>query len=159
MITETRPAGADTRLPTALLALGMLLFALAGALAGLIEVTLIPLRYGTALVPLAPALTVLTGVLLPAIGRNLTDSAAGAAPAAFGQLLTIWLLATGRPEGDVLLPAGGIAWVSYAVLILGTVVPLVTLGFASRPGRWRWTGLSRRRARPARHGSGSDGGR
>jgi hypothetical protein len=130
--------GEDERVPVSLLVLGFVLFAVAGMLAGLVEVTLIPLRYGTALVPVAPVLTVLTGVLLPAIGRGLTDSAAAAAPAAIGQLVTIWVLATGRPEGDVLMPAGSTAWVSYAVLILGTLVPLSVLGFASRPGPWRW---------------------
>ncbi|HEU5270017.1 MAG TPA: hypothetical protein VFU36_08840 [Jatrophihabitans sp.] len=178
MSTETGPGvrteiGSDShRLPIGLVVLGMALFAVAGMLAGLIEVTLIPLRYGTALIPLAPVLAVLTGVLLPAIGRGLTDTARAAAPPAFGQLLTIWLLATGRPEGDVLLPAGDIAGVSYAVLILGTLVPLIMLGFASRPGPWRWplggwatmrrSRVTRRRPgrlRQARHGSDSDGAR
>lgn len=178
MSTETGPGvrtgvGSDSRrLPIGLLVLGMALFAVAGILAGLIEVTLIPLRYGTSLIPVAPALAVLTGVLLPAISRGLTDTARAAAPPAVGQLLTIWLLATGRPEGDVLLPAGSIAWVSYSVLILGTLVPLSMLGFASRPGPWRWplggwtaagrsrvTGRRPGRLRQARHGSDSDGAR
>jgi hypothetical protein len=165
---ETGPADREARrLPTALLALGFALWAVAGVLAGLLEVTLIPLRDGTALIPIAPVLTVLTGVLLPAIARSLTDSMAAAAPPAIGQLLTIWFLATGRPEGDVLMPAGGTSWVSYGVLILGTLVPLSMLGFASRHGRWRWPRrrsdpahrpgrLSRPRP-PARHGSGSGG--
>jgi hypothetical protein len=171
----------ERRLPTGLLVLGFVLFAVAGVLAGLLEVTLIPLRYGTALVPVAPVLTVLTGVLLPAIARGLTDSTVAAVPPAVGQLLTVWLLATGRPEGDVLMPAGGTAWVSYSVLILGTLVPLGMLGFASRPGAWHWP-LGRRPAgaaapahsarpgwraaavdrvsrRRARRGSDSDGAR
>ena len=149
------PADQDAgRLPTVLLVLGLLLFAVAGALAGLIEVTLIPLRQGTALIPVAPVLTVVTGVLLPLLGRRLTDSTAGAAPPAFGQLLTIWLLGTGRPEGDVLMPAGSASWVSYAVLVLGTLVPLAVLGLNSR-----LQGLaSFSRRRPARRGSGSGGG-
>lgn len=147
------PSGEDVRrLPTPLVVLGLVLFAVAGALAGLLEVTLIPLRYGTALVPIAPVLTVLTGVLLPLLGRRLTDGTAGAAPPAFGQLLTIWLLGTGRPEGDVLMPAGSTSWVSYGVLVLGTLVPLAVLGLGSRLERFS------RRRRPARHGSGSGGG-
>jgi hypothetical protein len=150
-----QPADQDARrLPIALLALGLLLFAVAGALAGLIEVTLIPLRHGTALIPIAPVLTVVTGVLLPLLGRRLTDSTAGAAPPAFGQLLTIWLLGTGRPEGDVLMPAGSTSWVSYAVLVLGTLVPLAALGLGSRLERL--ARLSRRR--PARPDSDSGGG-
>ena len=168
------PGEGTRRLPIGLLVLGMALFAVAGILAGLIEVTLIPLRYGASLVPVAPVLAVLSGVLLPAISRGLTDTARSAAPPAVGQLLTIWLLATGRPEGDVLLPAGSLAWVSYSVLILGTLVPLSMLGFASRPGPWRWplggwtAGRARvtgrrpgrlRQARQARRGSDSDGAR
>jgi len=168
-MSRVGPGEYPRRLPTGLMVLGVVLFAVAGILAGVVEVTLIPLRYGTALVPLAPVLAVLTGVLLPAISRGLTDRAPSAAPPAFGQLLTIWLLATGRPEGDVLLPAGNTAWVSYSVLILGTLVPLSMLGFASRPGPWRWpldgwtpTGRSRLsagRLRQARRGSDSDGAR
>jgi hypothetical protein len=145
MTKATEPGEDGRRLPAGLLALGFVLFAVAGILAGLLEVTLIPLRYGTTLVPLAPVLTVLTGVLLPAIARGLTDSTVAAVPPAVGQLVTIWLLATGRPEGDVLMPAGGTAWVSYSVLILGTLVPLSMLGFASRPGPWHWP-LGRRPA-------------
>lgn len=182
MSTESGPADREVRrLPRSLLALGFVLFGVAGVLVGLLEVTLIPLRHGTALVPVAPVLTVLTGVLLPAIARSLTDTAVAAAPPAIGQLLTIWILATGRPEGDVLMPAGGTSWVSYAVLVLGTLVPLSMLGFASRPGPWHWPSgpwqrgrrpdrpgrpdrpdrpgrLSRTRP-PARHGSGSGGAR
>jgi hypothetical protein len=165
---ETGPADREgRRLPPVLLALGFALWAVAGVLAGLLEVTLIPLRHGATLIPIAPVLTVLTGVLLPAIARSLTDSMAAAAPPAIGQLLTIWLLATGRPEGDVLMPAGSTSWVSYGVLVLGTLVPLSMLGFASRHGRWHWpwqragrtprpNRLSRPRS-PARHGSGSGG--
>lgn len=157
MTTEAGPADPGSgRLPKPLLVLGFVLFGLAGVLAGLLEVTLIPLRHGTALVPVAPVLAVLTGVLLPAISRGLTDSMAAAAPPAIGQLVAVWLLATSRPEGDVLMPAGSTAWVSYAVLVLGTLVPLGMLGFASRTGRWH--GLPIRRNRP-RHGSGSGGGR
>jgi hypothetical protein len=150
-----QPADQDVRrLPTGLLVLGLVLFAVAGALAGLIEVMLIPLRHGTALIPVAPVLTVATGVLLPLLGRRLTDSTAGAAPPAFGQLLTIWLLGTGRPEGDVLMPAGSTSWVSYGVLVLGTLVPLAVLGLGSRLQR-----LGRfSRRRPARHGNGNGGG-
>ena len=161
MTTEARPAEPGPgRLPRPLLVLGFVLFGIAGVLAGLLEVTLIPLRDGTTLVPLAPVLAVLTGVLLPTISRGLTDSTAAAVPPAIGQLVAVWLLANGRPEGDVLMPAGSTAWVSYGVLVLGTLVPLGMLGLVSRTARWRWLGgqPAVRRSGP-RHGSGSDGGR
>ena len=171
MSIETDPADREARrLPTALLAIGFVLWAVAGVLAGLLKVTLIPLRDGTTLIPIAPVLTVLTGVLLPAIARSLTDSMAAAAPPAIGQLLTIWLLATGRPERDVLMPAGNTSWVSYGVLILGTLVPLSMLGFASgtvlalagaairsTPSAEPAQSARPLSRPPARHGSGSGG--
>ncbi|HTZ42454.1 MAG TPA: hypothetical protein VMB79_01195 [Jatrophihabitans sp.] len=162
------PAAGGRPLPAGLLALGMLLYAVCGVLVAALDVTLIPTRYGTTLIPVAPVLTVAGAVLLPAAARGLTDSVRGAVPAAVPQVLTIWLLASGRPEGDVLMPAGDTAWVAYAVLILGTLVPLTMLGVANRPGPWHWPlgprpapgdrGPGRLRARAglrARSGSGS----
>ena len=163
-------APAEGRLPPALLALAYLLFAVAGLLVGVVCVTLIPLRAGTALVPIAPVLALVAGVTLPAVSRGLTDSIASAAPAAIGQVAGIWVLSTGRPEGDVLMPAGSTASVSYAVLILGTLAPLFMLGLATRPGPWTFHTIRHGALRPgrpashrassaARSGSGSDGAR
>jgi hypothetical protein len=143
----------------AMIALGYLLYAVAGALCGVLEVTLVPLRAGAHLVPLAPVLTVLVGVVLPAISRCLTDSVRSALPPVIAQVLTLWVLSTARPEGDVLMPAGSTAWVSYSVLILGTIMPLVMLGVLARPGPWPAAGFARRFSRAAGAGSDSDGAR
>jgi hypothetical protein len=150
------PAG--TRLPVALLLVGYLIFALAGVLMGALEVTLVPLRWGSTLVPIAPVLAALSGVLLPAVSRGLTDTMGSAVPPVLGQVVTIWALGTWHTGGDVLLPAGDTTWVSYTVLLFGALVPLVMVGVAARPGPWTWAGaraalrVTDRRARP---GSGS----
>jgi len=155
MADQPTPTG-DRPLTAPLLALGYLLYGVSGLLLGTLAVTLVPLRHGTALVPVAPVIAVVGGVLLPALARGLTDTGPSALPPVIGQVLGIWGLASGRPEGDVLLPAGQLASVSYAVLLLGTVAPLVTLGLATRSGRWR---LPRWLSRPARPGSDSDDAR
>ncbi|HEX2903634.1 MAG TPA: hypothetical protein VHO01_09285 [Jatrophihabitans sp.] len=170
------PGVPDVPLSGPLLALGYLLFAAAGLLAAVFTVLLVPLRVGATLLPVAPVLAVLTGVGLPALSRGLTDTLPSALPPALGQVVGTWVLGMGRPEGDVLLPAGSTAGVSYSVLILGTLLPLFTVGLASRPGPWTWStvlGRLRRvrradqqaaepryvRSRRAGRGSGSDGAR
>lgn len=135
-----------------LLAVGYLLFAVAGAMTAAIEVLLVPSRIGQTLVPLAPLLAVVSNIALPAISRGLTDTMASAVPPVAGWLVTTFVLAGARPEGDVLLPAGDAAYISYSLLGLGLLAGGVTIWRAGRPGPWfsRW---------PVRSGSGSDGAR
>ena len=139
-----------------LLALGYLLFAAAGAMSAVVEVLLVPSRIGQTLIPLAPVLAVLSNVALPAISRGLTDTMLSAVPPVAGWLVTTFVLASATPEGDVLLPAGDVAYVSYSLLGFGTLAGLVTVWRASRPGPW--TGR-RLRSWLARGGSDSDGAR
>jgi hypothetical protein len=138
-----------------LLALGYLVFAAAGAMSAAIEVLLVPSRIGQTLIPLAPALAVLSNVALPAISRGLSDTMLSAVPPVAGWLVTTFVLASATPEGDVLLPAGDEAAISYSLLALGTLAGLITVWRASRPGAWTGRGL---RSRLGRAGSGSDGG-
>ena len=139
-----------------LLALGYLLFATAGALSAVIEVLLVPSRIGQTLIPLAPVLAVLSNVALPALSRGLSDTMLSAVPPVAGWLVTTFLLASARPEGDVLLPAGDTAYVSYSLLGFGTLAGLLTVWRANRPGAWTGRWLS---SRLGRSGSGSDGAR
>lgn len=153
----TGGSGHPTARPhAALLAVGYLLFAAAGALTAVIEVLLVPSRIGQTLIPLAPALAVLSNVALPALSRGLTDTMLSAVPPVAGWLVTTFVLASATPEGDVLLPAGDAAYISYSLLGFGTLAGLLTVWRANRPGAWtgRWLRLSSRRARP---GSGSGG--
>jgi hypothetical protein len=142
-----------------LLALGYLVFAVAGAMTAAIEVLLVPSRIGQTLVPLAPALAVLSNLALPALSRGLTDTRASAVPPYAGWLATTLVLAGARPEGDVLLPAGDAAYISYSLLGLGTLAGALAVwragrgsGSSSRLG----SGLS---SDPGRAGSGTGGAR
>ena len=152
---RSMPAAASAPVPArpaaGVLALGYLLFTVAGAMTAVIEVLLVPSRIGQTLVPLAPLLAVVSNVALPAISRGLTDTMASAVPPVLGWLATTFVLAGARPEGDVLLPAGDADYISYSLLGLGTLAGAVTVARANRPGR-----LSPPRARA---GSGSDGAR
>jgi Family of unknown function (DUF6113) len=138
----------------ALLALGYLLFAAAGAMSAVIEVLLVPSRLGQTLIPLAPVLAVFSNVALPAISRGLTDTVLSAVPPVAGWLVTTFMLASATPEGDVLLPAGDEAYISYSLLGFGTLAGLITIWRANRPGAWtgRWFN-----SEPARGGSGNGG--
>ena len=160
-VSPTGPAtgaaeGAPARPHAGLLALGYLLFAMAGAMTAAIEVLLVPSRIGQTLIPLAPALAVLSNVALPAISRGLGDSMLSAVPPVAGWLVTTFVLAGATPEGDVLLPAGDAAYISYALLGFGTLAGLLTIWRANRPGVWAGRWLS---SRLARSGSGNGGAR
>lgn len=150
------PVPVTSRPPAGLLALGYLLFALAGAMTAVIEVLLVPSRIGQSLVPLAPLLAVLSNIALPAISRGLTDTMASAVPPVAGWLVATFVLAGARPEGDVLLPAGDASYISYSLLGFGLLAGGITIWRAGRPGAWTGRWFSRR---PARAGSGSDGER
>ena len=137
-----------------LLTLGYLLFAAAGALSAVIEVLLVPSRIGQTLIPLAPVLAVLSNVALPALSRGLTDTMLSAVPPVAGWLVTTFVLSSATPEGDVLLPAGDTAYISYSLLGFGTLAGLLTVWRANRPGAWTGRRLS---SWLGRSGSGSDG--
>jgi hypothetical protein len=144
------------RLGPGLVGLGYLLFAVAGALCAAIEVLLVPSRLGQTLIPLAPALAVISNVALPAISRGLTDTRLSAVPPVLGWLLVTFVLASSTPEQDVLLPAGRESYISYSLLGFGTLAGLVTVAMAGRRGSWTGRWLS---SRLGRAGSDSDGAR
>ena len=116
----------------AVLAAGYLIYAVAGGLCAVFEVLLVPTRWGGTLVPIAPVLAVASNVALPLICRRLTGTTRSALPPVIGWLLAAFVLASNRPEGDVLLPAGSTAWVSYGVLFGGPLAAMLTLVLAGR---------------------------
>lgn len=142
---DGEPVG-DRQLPPAMLAVGYLIFALAGVLTAIYEVLLVPTRWGSTLIPLAPLLAIIGNVGLPIVARQLTHTAVSAVPPVIGWFVTIFVLASARPEGDVLLPAGKTAWVSYGLLICGALAAIGTLALGEQPGRWagRWLGSAGR---------------
>jgi hypothetical protein len=159
----TRPAlhgASGRRISPGLLALGYLVFVLAGMLTAAIEVLLVPSRLGVTLVPIAPVLAVLSNIALPAISRGLTDTRLSAAPPVVGWIVTAVLLASSTPEGDVLLPAGGESYISYSLLVLGLLTGVIMVLISNGPLAWTGAWLRDRVLKPrARSGSDSDDAR
>jgi hypothetical protein len=116
--------------------IGVALLALSGALAALFEVLLVPLYAGSVVVPVSVLLTLLSNSVLPWLARSLVPST----PAALAPFLA-WLVVAvgfgvfGRPEGDVILPGApsAIVYVTYAVLLGGTLIGTVTVVWLSPP--------------------------
>jgi hypothetical protein len=128
-MSRPEPASAGS---SALIAVGYLIYAVAGVLCAVFEVLLVPTRWGSTLVPIAPVLAIASNVALPLICRRLTGTGRSALPPVAGWLLAAFVLASTRPEGDVLLPAGDTAWVSYGVLFGGALAAVLTLVLAGR---------------------------
>lgn len=154
------PRTSERRISPGLLALGYLVFVLAGMLTAAIEVLLVPSRLGVTLVPIAPVLAVLSNIALPAISRGLTDTRLSAAPPVVGWIVTAVLLASSTPEGDVLLPAGGESYISYSLLVLGLLTGVIMVLMSNGPVAWTGGWLRDRVTRSrARFGSDSDDAR
>jgi hypothetical protein len=115
-----------------LVAAGYLIYAVAGVLCAAYEVLLVPTRWGSHLLPIAPVLAIGSNIGLPLLSRQLTGTVRSALPPVVGWLLAAFVLASTRPEGDVLLPAGDTAWVSYGVLFGGALAGLATLVLVGR---------------------------
>jgi hypothetical protein len=97
-------------------------------LAAVLEVLLVPLYVGSALVPITLLLAALTMVGIPFLIYDLARSLALAGLPVLLWAVTIIVLSSSRPEGDVLLPGGGgVQIVSYALLLGGVAVGVTTL--------------------------------
>jgi hypothetical protein len=108
---------------------GVVLVAACAALAGLLELFLVPLYTGSTLVPIAVLMALASNAGLPRLSRAIVPStAAAAAPFAAWLVVVVWIGLTTRPEGDVVLPGGGgLQWVGYGVLLGGALAGTVTL--------------------------------
>jgi hypothetical protein len=124
-----------------------------GALAGLIEMLLVPLYAGSTLVPIAVVMAVVGNIALPLLARMLVPTTGGTlAPFASWLLVVIVIGLFPRPEGDVILPGGGgaLEWVTYGVLLggalAGTVTVVMSTGRPPRPAPTPRESLSTRTA-------------
>jgi hypothetical protein len=113
----------------ALTVAGLLACALGAVLAATITTLLTPLYWGSTVVPLAIALAVVANVVFPVLVRGLGLSPLAAALPFGLWLITVLVLASSRPEGDVLLPAGkgGQQAVTYGMLLAGALAGGVTI--------------------------------
>ena len=107
-----------------------------GVLSALVESLLIPLYYGRVLVPITVVLTLVLNFALPRLARAAVDRT-GAAVAPFVGWLLVILVLNGfpRPEGDVIYPGGSgyLPWVSYGVLLGGTLAGAVSIVLSIQP--------------------------
>jgi membrane associated rhomboid family serine protease len=134
----TPPALEPRSFPRALLLLGLVLYTIAGVLSATIEILLVPLRVGTVLVPVAVFLAIVGNIALPRLSRTLTTSLVGALPPVIAWIVTLVVLMSTRPEGDVLLPGGGsVQWVSYGVMLGGLFTGLITVALLADTGARR----------------------
>jgi len=116
---------------------GIVACALGAVLAAIITTLLTPLYWGAAIVPLAVLLAIVANVAFPILARELGLSPIGSALPYGLWLITVIVLASARPEGDVLLPAGkgGQVWVTYGMLAAGALAGGMTVAMQSMTRR------------------------
>lgn len=126
---EDRPAGA-------LEWAGVVLLCLCAVLAAVLEALLVPLYYGSAVVPVAVVAALVTNVAFPRMARVLVPSTAAAVLPLVAWLVVIVVFGVVvRPEGDVILPGGtgAVHWVSYGVMLGGALAGTVTVVVSTPP--------------------------
>ena len=155
------PTTPEPEIRRAVVIAGLTTYLLAGIASAAIETLLVPLRHGTVLIPLAVPLAIATNIALPLLSRQLTDTMSGGLPPVIGWIGTVMVLASSRPEGDVLLPGGpGDKWVSYGLLLGGAIAGLITISLGgARSARSGHSDDSARSARSDAKNHGIPGAR
>ena len=94
------------------------------AVAGLVEVLLVPRYIGSLIFPIAVPLGVLTAWGLPRLGFFLTRRVSGAALPLLCWMLPVLILTFWpRPAGDVVVEGGNAEqWVAFTMIVLGAVI-------------------------------------
>lgn len=138
----------DGLLPSWLAVLSVVVFTAVAALSAAIEVTLVPVRFGTTIVPVSVTLAVVGNIAVPVLSRRAVPRTAAAVLPALAWVATVIALSQARPEGDVLLPGSpsSLVYVTYALLGLGIMAAMVTVvrGQARAVGRDGSTGPPQR---------------
>jgi hypothetical protein len=122
--------------PTALDWSGVAVLCLCAALAGVLELLLVPLYAGSVIVPISVLGAVGSNIALPRLARTLVDSTVASVVPFLAWLGVVIVLGmVPRPEGDVILPGGGgaVEWVGYGVLLGGALAGTVTVVLSSNP--------------------------
>lgn len=128
---EDRPAGRPVRTPgrAERFATYAVLFLL-GAILGVIGAFLVPLRIGRQVAPISVVLAVIGNLAVGIFGARGTGSRLGAVAPGVGWLLVAFALGVKRPEGDVIVPGGG---VGVAFTLGGTLAAAIAIGIVG-PG-------------------------
>jgi hypothetical protein len=118
---------------------GVALLCGCAVLSGVLALFLVPLYAGSVLVPIAVVIAVSSNVALPRLARTLVQTTSAAVLPFACWLATVVIVGVlSRPEGDVVLPAGGgLQWVAYGVLLGGAVAGTMTvvMSGARRPAQ------------------------
>ncbi len=123
--TEERP---DEPLTPWLAALSIVVFTAVSVLSAVIEVTLVPLRHGTTVVPITVVLAAIGNCAIPTLSRRAVPVAGAAIAPAVAWVLTVIVLSSARPEGDVLLVGTKpLEYVTYGLLGAGILSAMVTV--------------------------------
>jgi Family of unknown function (DUF6113) len=107
------------------------------ALSAMLAALLVPLRWGTVIVPVSVLIAVAsTAGLIVLAWRAVRSVALAAIPFAIW-VVTVLVLSQARPEGDVVLPGGqtGVVYVVYATMLGGFVAGLATIFILSSSRR------------------------
>jgi hypothetical protein len=114
----------------------VLVVALTGALAGLLEALLVPLYVGSILFPIAVPLALVSNVALPRLAHALVPSTpATVAPFAAWLIVVLGFGVITRPEGDVIFPGApsSVVIVTYALLLGGALAGTATVFWLNPP--------------------------
>jgi hypothetical protein len=114
--------------------IGLLLVCAAAALAAVIEALLVPIYAGSTPAGIAVVLALASNIALPRLAVGVFPRAlAVAAPFVLWLVVVFVFGVYGRPEGDVILPGGGLQWVSYGVMLGGALAGAITVALSVPP--------------------------
>lgn len=107
---------------------GLVLVAVCGLLAGLLETLLTPFYLGGHVFPIAVPAAIVSNLVLPRMARTFVPTLfATALPFLAWLVVLIGFGVVTRPEGDVILPGGALQLVSYGVLLGGALTGIITV--------------------------------
>ena len=133
----------------AVVGLGLLVYAVAGAGTALFETLLVPVRHGSTLVPIAVPLAIASNVALPRLARILNGRTWAAAVPAVAWAAMVVVMLSSRREGDVLVTAepSDLKYVAYTMFFGGVIAAVVTIAMTNprRPPERLITGPQGRR--------------
>jgi hypothetical protein len=135
VLSESAEPVARSRGRRVLEAVALLVTGLSGAMAGALEILLVPLRVGAVLVPVSVPLAVVGNLALARLARDATGrTAAALLPLGLWLVVVLTLSLRTDPEQDVLVRAeSGEPYVFYALLLGGVIA--AAWWFVSAPTR------------------------
>jgi hypothetical protein len=117
----------------AVVGLGLLLYAIAGAGTALIETLLVPVRHGSTLVPIAVPLAIASNLALPRLARIFNGRTWAAAVPAVTWTAMVVVMLSSRREGDVLVTAepSDLKYVAYAMFFGGVISAVLAIALTN----------------------------